>query len=172
MAFHHRRRLAVAIFALAFLACSRSGGADLSNNGPTRGLDADPFGRPGPLRWPSVGAGGAMLTADSWAQTLLWPSHSADASATSSVSTLNSTSSGRRISNSTTAPISDSSSHLMGRSGILGLVTASTSRDNRGRRKAACRGGEEQWAWSCASARWKWRCIFDGRFENHGTYLR
>ena len=129
----HRRLPTSAIFALAFLAFSRSGGADLSNLGSTRGLDLDPMGRPG------FRAGGAISIAASWAR-------KRPASASSSVGSSASSPASTLIWNSTTAPVSDACSHFTGRSGVLGRVIASASRDRRGNRNDEGSGGAEQHA--------------------------
>ena len=131
---------------------SRSGGAEMSCWGSTRGFDLDPFGRPG-LLGAVAAVGGAIRIVENWAQT---PSAAArsttGSSASSSASTLTATSSRRSTSNSHTAPYSDAPpSALTGRNGILGRVTVSASRDRRGKRKAACNGGAEQWAGATSS---------------------
>ena len=55
------------------------------------------------------------------------------------------------MANSRTAPDSDAHSFLTDRSGVLGRVTASASRETRGNLKYACKGGAEQWgSWSVA----------------------
>ena len=130
--------------ARASFAFSLSGGADLSKDCSTRGLDFDPLGRPGFLGRFAAVAPGLIRTADMLAHKCGAPA-SASASAASTFTT---TSSATEISNPASAPVEDPSSLFKGRSGARGRVTASTSRERRGRRYSACRGGAEQ----CAGA--------------------